>query len=116
MLGGLGLGNRPFVNYYKLNYNFDTWTKKLQFFYKTIAMSSLESLSSSNEGSYGCPDYEIEDETFEITPKVARESRPSYVVEEEFIEDEDEFSTPYAEEPLANEPWIEEYHMRKIEK
>ena len=60
MLGGLGLGNLPFGNYHKLNYNLDTWTKKIAIFYKTIAMSNLESLCSSNEGSYGCPDYEIE--------------------------------------------------------
>jgi hypothetical protein len=81
-------------------------------------MSSSESFSSSDEGSYGCPEYEIEDETCETTSNDGYESEPLYAVEEE-LRDEDILA--YTDEPLADDSWVEEYmqrqeqHTREIE-
>ncbi len=81
-------------------------------------MSGSESFSSSDEGSYGCPEYEIEDEACE-TPSYGYESEPSYAVEEELRDDEDVLA--YTDEPLAEDSWVEEYmqrqeqHTREIE-
>lgn len=83
-------------------------------------MSGSESSSSSDEGSYGCPEYEIEDETRETTSNDGHESEPSYAVEEELLDDEDVFIA-YTDEPLADDSWVEEYmqrqeqHTREIE-
>jgi hypothetical protein len=82
-------------------------------------MSSSESFSSSDEGSYGCPEYEIEDETCETTSNDGYESEPSYTVEEELRDDEDVLA--YTDEPLADDSWVEGYmqrqeqHTREIE-
>ena len=73
-------------------------------------MSSSESFSSSDEGSYGCPEYEIEDETCETTSNDGYESEPSYTVEEELRDDEDVLA--YTDEPLADDSWVEEYMQR----
>ena len=81
-------------------------------------MSSSESFSSSDEGSYGCPEYEI-DETCETTSNDGYESEPSYTVEEELRDDEDVLA--YTDEPLADDSCVEEYmqrqeqHTREIE-
>ena len=69
-------------------------------------MSSSESFSSSDEGSYGCPEYEIEDETCETTSNDGYESEPSYAVEEELRDDENVLA--YTDEPLADDSWVEE--------
>jgi hypothetical protein len=74
-------------------------------------MSSSESFSSSDEGSYGCPEYEIEDETCETTSNDGYESEPSYAVEEELRDDEDVLA--YTDEPLADDSWVEEYMQRR---
>ena len=74
-------------------------------------MSSSESFSSSDEGSYGCPEYEIEDETCETTSNDVYESEPSYAVEEELRDDEDVLA--YTDEPLADDSWVEEYMQRR---
>ena len=74
-------------------------------------MSSSESFSSSDEGSYGCPEYEIEDETCETTSNDGYESEPSYAVEEELRDDEDLLA--YTDEPLADDSWVEEYMQRR---
>ncbi|XP_028401050.1 uncharacterized protein LOC114524123 [Dendronephthya gigantea] len=82
-------------------------------------MSGLESLSGSDEGSYSCPEYEIEDETYETASKDGYESELSYAVEEELLDDEDVLA--YTDEPLADDSWVEEYiqrqeqHAREIE-
>ena len=74
-------------------------------------MSSSESFSSSDEGSYGCPEYEIEDETCETTSNDGYESEPSYAVEEELRDDEDVLA--YTDEPLADDSWVEQYVQRR---
>ena len=74
-------------------------------------MSSSESFFSSDEGSYGCPEYEIEDETCETTSNDGYESEPSYAVEEELRDDEDVLA--YTDEPLADDSWVEEYMQRR---
>ena len=74
-------------------------------------MSSSESFSSSDEGSYGCPEYEIEDETCETTSNDGYESEPSYAVEEELRDDENVLA--YTDEPLADDSWVEEYMQRR---
>ena len=74
-------------------------------------MSSSESFSSSDEGSYGCPEYEIEDETCETTSNDGYESEPSYAVEEELRDDDDVLA--YTDEPLADDSWVEEYMQRR---
>jgi hypothetical protein len=76
-------------------------------------MSSSESSSTVNEISYGCPEYEIEDEDFETTSKDGYESEPSYAVEEELLDSMD--SLAYTDEPLADELWVEEYERRQDE-
>ena len=40
-------------------------------------MSSSESSSLDGEGSYDCPDYEIEDECFETASKDVEEGEPA---------------------------------------
>ena len=72
-------------------------------------MSSSESLYSSDDGSYGCPEYEIEDETCETTSNGRYESEPPYAVEEE-LRDEDVLA--YTDEPLADDSWVKEYIQR----
>jgi hypothetical protein len=82
-------------------------------------MSSSESFSSSDEGSYGFSEYEIEDETCETTSNDGYESKPSYAVEKELRDDEDVLA--YTDEHLAEDSWVEEYmqrqeqHTREIE-
>ena len=53
-------------------------------------------------------DYDIEDETLETTSKDGSEGDLSYAVEEEFLENTDEFIA-YTDEPLADDSWVEEY-------
>lgn len=82
-------------------------------------MSGSESLSIFDEGSYGCPEYEIEDETYETASNDGYESELSYAIQEELLDDEDVLA--YTDEPLADDSWFEEYiqrqeqHAREIE-
>ena len=76
-------------------------------------MSSSESSSTVDQGFYGCPEYEIEDEDFDTTSKDGYESEPSYTVEEELLDSMD--SLAYTDEPLADESWVEEYERRQDE-
>ena len=70
-------------------------------------MSGSESLSSSDEGSDGCPEYEIEDETCETASNEGYRSEPTYAVEGELLDDEDVLA--YTDEPFADDSWVEEY-------
>ena len=73
-------------------------------------MSGSESSYNADNDSYGCQEYEIEDET---AGKDAYESDISYGVEDEFLDNTDEFA--YADEPLADDLWVEEYLQRQEE-
>lgn len=76
-------------------------------------MSSSESSYNADKDSFGCPEYEIEDETCETTSKDGYEDDLSYAVEDEFLDNIDELA--YTDEPLADDSWVEEYIQRQEE-
>ena len=56
-------------------------------------MSSSESSSIVDEGSYSVPEYEIEDECCKTTSNIDYEGDPSYASEEEFLDRVDRLHT-----------------------
>ena len=77
-------------------------------------MSSSESSYNADDNYFSSHDYDIEDETLEMTSKDGSESDLSYAVEEELLENTDEFIA-YTDEPLADDSWVEEYIQRQEE-
>ena len=75
-------------------------------------MSDSDSSANVDEGSLSCPEYDVEDEYSETTSKNENKHEPSYVAEEDFIQDD---IMPYTDEPLADESWVEEYERRREE-
>ena len=61
-------------------------------------MSSSESSYNADDNYFSSHDYDIEDETLKTTSKDGSESDLSYAVEEEFLENTDEFIA-YTDEP-----------------
>ena len=76
-------------------------------------MSSSESPYNADENSFGCPEYDIEDDTCETTSKDGYEGDLSYAAEDEFLDNTDELA--YTDEPLADDSWVEEYIQRQEE-
>ena len=74
-------------------------------------MPGSELLSSSDEGSEGCPEYEIDDETCEMASNDGCRREPTYAVEGELLQDEDVLA--YTDEPLADDSWLEEYMQKQ---
>ncbi len=72
-------------------------------------MSGSESSSTFDESSYGCPEYEIEEECGEKTSQ--NESEPTYAIKDEFILDD----MAYTDEPLEDDSWVEQYLRRQEE-
>ena len=112
-VGRLGLRNRTLANYYNFFCIFALRLTKTQLSRIQTAMSSSESSSIVDEGSYSGSEYEIEDDCCETTSKVEHEGDPSYASEEEFLDHVD--SLVYTDEPLADDSWVEEYLARQEE-
>ena len=64
-------------------------------------MSGLELLSSSDEGSDGCPEYKIENKTCKPASNDGYGSEPTYADKGELLDDEDVLA--YTDEPFADD-------------
>ena len=76
-------------------------------------MSNSESSYNADENSFGCPEYDIEDETCRTTSKDEYEGHLSYAAKDEFLDNTNELA--YTDEPLADDLWVEEYIQRPEE-
>ena len=112
-VGRLGLRNSTLANYYNFFCIFALRLTKTQLSRIQTAMSSSESSSVVDEGSYSGSEYEIEDDCCKTTSQFEHERDPSYAIEEEFLDHVD--SLVYTDEPLADDSWVEEYLARQEE-
>ena len=67
---------------------------------------------NADQDSFDYEEYEIEDEMCETRSIDEHKGDVSYGVEDKFLDNTDE--SAYADEPLADDSWVEEYLQRRI--